>query len=134
MGAVMKAAVYSRKGPADAVLSVVDRPVPQPCAGEVRVRVKASGVNPSDVKTRARPGMAYDEVIPHSDGAGRSEAHTAGRSGRPNSRQRPCASSCTQGTPAGLPFRSHWNWVRYPVRSVAYLMTPTGFRHAGAKG
>ncbi len=70
MASVMKAAVYSRKGPAEEVLSVVDRPVPQPATGEVRVRVAVSGVNPSDVKTRARPGMAYDEVIPHSDGAG----------------------------------------------------------------
>ncbi|RTL01324.1 MAG: hypothetical protein EKK65_06870 [Lysobacterales bacterium] len=29
--------------------------------------------------------------------------HTAGRSGRPNSRQRCWSSSCTQRTPAGLP-------------------------------
>jgi hypothetical protein len=35
---------------------------------------------------------------------GTSEAHTAGRSGRPNRRQRSASSSCTQGTPAGLPF------------------------------
>ena len=35
---------------------------------------------------------------------GISDAHTAGRSGRPNRRQRSASSSCTQGTPAGLPF------------------------------
>ena len=34
---------------------------------------------------------------------GTSDTHTAGRSGRPNSRQRSASSSCTQGTPAGLP-------------------------------
>lgn len=34
---------------------------------------------------------------------GCSEAQTAGRSGRPNSRQRSEASSCTQRTPAGFP-------------------------------
>ena len=39
------------------------------------VRLHASGVNPSDVKARAgaRP-MAFDRVIPHSDGAGIVEA------------------------------------------------------------
>lgn len=36
-------------------------------------------------------------------GPGRSEAQNAGRSGRPNRRQRSAWSSCTQGTPAGLP-------------------------------
>jgi hypothetical protein len=35
--------------------------------------------------------------------SGFSEAHTAGRSGRPKRRQRKASSSCTQGTPAGLP-------------------------------
>jgi NADPH2:quinone reductase len=74
MAAVMKAAVYSRKGPADQVLSVVERPIPTPARDEVRVKVAFSGVNPSDVKTRARPGMEFDEVIPHSDGAGIVEA------------------------------------------------------------
>lgn len=34
---------------------------------------------------------------------GWSEPHTAGRSGWPKMRQRSCASSCTQRTPAGLP-------------------------------
>jgi hypothetical protein len=34
---------------------------------------------------------------------GCSEAHTLGRSGLPNRRQRSCSSSCTQRTPAGLP-------------------------------
>ena len=70
MTAVMKAAVYNRNGAAADVLSVVERPMPEPSDGEVCVRLALSGVNPSDVKTRARPGMAYDEVIPHSDGAG----------------------------------------------------------------
>jgi NADPH2:quinone reductase len=45
---------------------------PQPGAGEVRVKVATSGVNPSDVK--AREGrtrkIGYPRVIPHSDGAG----------------------------------------------------------------
>ena len=34
---------------------------------------------------------------------GSSDAHTAGRRGSPNRRQRRSSSSCTQATPAGLP-------------------------------
>ncbi len=67
----MKAAWYESTGPAHAVLRVGDMPDPVPSDGEVRVRVAASGVNPSDWKTRggSRP-MAGPRVIPHSDGAG----------------------------------------------------------------
>jgi NADPH2:quinone reductase len=66
----MKAAVYNRKGPASEVLEIVQRPKPDPLKDEVRVRLAYSGVNPSDVKSRGRPGMDFPEVIPHSDGAG----------------------------------------------------------------
>lgn len=68
----MKAAFYERLGPAKDVLQLGDLPCPQPAAGEVRVRVHWSGVNPSDVKTRVgvRMGMPYPRVIPHSDGMG----------------------------------------------------------------
>jgi NADPH2:quinone reductase len=40
------------------------------------VRVHVSGVNPSDVKSRAgaRGGMAFPRIVPHSDGAGVIEA------------------------------------------------------------
>ena len=69
----MRAAIYTSKGPAAEVLRIVDRPLPEPGAGEVRVRVAFSGVNPSDVKSRsglaARAG-GFPEVTPHSDGAG----------------------------------------------------------------
>src|SRR5665213_758529 len=68
----MRAAYYESVGPASDVMRVGDRPTPQPQAGEVRIHVHASGVNPSDVKARAgaRGGLAYPYVIPHSDGAG----------------------------------------------------------------
>ncbi|TDR89869.1 NADPH:quinone reductase [Enterovirga rhinocerotis] len=67
----MKAAWYETNGPARTVLTVGTMPDPEPGPGEVRVRIAASGVNPSDVKTRAgsRP-MVAPRVIPHSDGAG----------------------------------------------------------------
>lgn len=74
---MMRAAIYSAKGPAAQVLQVAQRPVPQPGVGEVRVKVAFSGVNPSDVKSRAGVASrtsAWPEVIPHSDGAGVVEA------------------------------------------------------------
>lgn len=66
----MLAAWYEEKGAAREVLRLGELPTPEVGAGEVRVRVYASGVNPSDTKRRARPGMEYPRVIPHSDGAG----------------------------------------------------------------
>ena len=67
----MKAAWYDRNGPARDVLQVGEIPDPEPGNGEARVRIHASGVNPSDWKTRSgsRP-MVGPRVIPHSDGAG----------------------------------------------------------------
>lgn len=47
--------------------------------------------------------IASPREAPHIDGCGRRLAQTAGRSGRPKSRQRSASSSCTQATPAGLP-------------------------------
>jgi len=68
----MRAAYYESVGSAADVMRVGERPTPQPQPGEVRIRVFASGVNPSDVKTRAgrRGPIAHPYVIPHSDGAG----------------------------------------------------------------
>ena len=68
----MRAAFYDKNGPAREVLSVADVDTPRPGAGEVRVRLKASGVNPSDVKSREgrTRKIAFPRVIPHSDGAG----------------------------------------------------------------
>lgn len=76
----MKAAFYERNGPAGEVLQVGEMAMPAAGPGEVLVRVKASGVNPSDVKSRAglRAKMSWPRVIPHSDGAGVIEAVGAG--------------------------------------------------------
>lgn len=78
----MKAVWYERFGPAGEVLTFGDMPDPRPGPGEVLVRVKATGVNPSDVKLRAgaRPGavMQFPQIVPHSDGAGVIEAVGAG--------------------------------------------------------
>lgn len=76
----MRAIWYDETGPAQAVLCYGDLETPQPGPGEVRVRVRASGVNPSDVKSRSglRSGMPFPRVIPHSDGAGEIDAVGAG--------------------------------------------------------
>ncbi|TCM43554.1 NADPH:quinone reductase [Kribbella sp. VKM Ac-2568] len=67
----MKAIVHDQLGPAESVLRLVDREVPEPGAGEVRIRVTVSGVNPTDWK--ARTGLYGGEVVesvPNQDGAG----------------------------------------------------------------
>ena len=78
----MKAVWYENFGAAENVLTVGSLPVPVPKAGEVLVRLHASGVNPSDVKLRAgaRPGatMEFPKIVPHSDGAGVIEAVGSG--------------------------------------------------------
>lgn len=69
----MQAAIYERVGPAKEVLNLVDLPIPQPRRNEVRVKLAWSGINPSDVKTRAgyrTKTMPFSLVVPHSDGAG----------------------------------------------------------------
>src|SRR5262249_20768717 len=67
----MRAAWYDRTRPAREVFVVGQMPAAEPGPGQVRVAVKAWGVNPSDVKARAgsRPMLA-SRIIPHSDGGG----------------------------------------------------------------
>lgn len=66
----MKAAFYSKNGEAREVLSVAVLPTPTPGAGEVRVKLAVSGVNPSDVKSRRERPVPDGLCVPHSDGAG----------------------------------------------------------------
>ncbi|MBU2670349.1 NADPH:quinone reductase [Actinoplanes bogorensis] len=75
----MKAIIYSDNGGPE-VLRLVDREVPEPGPGEVRVRVAVSGVNPTDWKTRAGATnpKQFPEVTPHLDGAGTIDAVGAG--------------------------------------------------------
>jgi len=90
----MKAAYYDRIGPARDVLVVGDLPEPIPGPGEVRVRIQWSGVNPSDVKSRAGARsaiMPFPRVIPHSDGAGFIDA-------------------VGEGVPAGRMGERVWTW------------------------
>ena len=77
----MRAAFYTRQGPARDVLQISERPTPQPGPGEVRVKLRTSGVNPSDWKVRRGGygrGLAGPLIIPHSDGAGNIDAVGSG--------------------------------------------------------
>src|ERR1043166_6904400 len=71
-GCTMRAAYYEKNGAARDVLTGGAVDAPTPGRGEVRVKLRTAGVNPSDVK--AREGrtrkLSYPRVIPHSDGAG----------------------------------------------------------------
>jgi NADPH2:quinone reductase len=68
----MRVALYDRHGQASEVLRVVDIERPEPGAGEVRVKITCSGVNPTDWKARsgatARPMDGFQ--IPNHDCAG----------------------------------------------------------------
>ena len=67
-----RAIVYTQTGGPE-VLRLVQRPVPQPGPGEVRVRMRRAGVNPTDWKQRAggRTGRPIDPPqVPGQDGAG----------------------------------------------------------------
>ncbi len=77
----MQTAFYERTGPAREVLQLADLPAPTPGAGEVRVRLRWSGVNPSDVKARAglrSSVLPFARMVPHSDGMGHIDAVGAG--------------------------------------------------------
>src|SRR4029077_12754610 len=67
---------YDKNGSARDVLNLGEIETPKPGPGEVRVKLAASGVNPSDVKSREgrTRKIAFPRVIPHSDGAGEIDA------------------------------------------------------------
>ena len=73
----MKAAYYEQLGNAQDVLKIGEIDVPELGANDVLIKVRASGINPSDVKQRSGWGglkMRHPRVIPHNDGAGTIEA------------------------------------------------------------
>ena len=67
----MRAIVYRETGPSS-VLALVERSVPDPGPGEVRVRLVRAGVNPTDWKNRsgATSRLPFPEITPGQDGAG----------------------------------------------------------------
>jgi NADPH2:quinone reductase len=75
----MRVIIHTENGDAS-VLRLIDRAVPEPGAGEVRVRIAVSGVNPTDWKNRsgATGGGVGVETVPNQDGAGVVDALGAG--------------------------------------------------------
>jgi NADPH:quinone reductase len=69
----VRAITYTRAGGPE-VLDLVDRPVPEPGPGEVRVRVAFSGVNPTDWKSRSGTEPGPEGQVPNQDGSGTVEA------------------------------------------------------------
>ena len=76
----MRAIEYTRTGTPE-VLTLVDRETREPGAGEVRVRIAVSGVNPTDWKSRLGNGDGATlpvPQVPNQDGAGVVDAVGAG--------------------------------------------------------
>src|SRR5262249_30983797 len=80
-GRAMRAITYSSLGDSS-VLELVERPIPEPEAGEVRIHVLVSGVNPTDWKARRVTSGPLDHpTVPNHDGAGVVDALGAGVAG-----------------------------------------------------
>ena len=116
----MKAAWYEKQGSARDVLVVGEMDDPQPRAGEVRIRVAFSGVNPGDVKKREdafRVGMPYQRVIPHSDGSGTVESVGEGVSREWIGRRVWC-----YGAQSYRPFGTAAEYTVVPLKLVVQLL------------
>jgi NADPH2:quinone reductase len=119
----MKAAWYEKQGPAREVLVVGEMPEPIPAAGEVRIRIAASGINPGDIKKRQNAfgyGMPYPRVIPHSDGAGRVDQLGAGVPSEWMGRSVWC-----YGAQSYRPFGTAAEFTVVPVDQAAHLPEST---------
>jgi NADPH2:quinone reductase len=115
----MKAIWYEKQGPARDVLVLGNMDDPSPAAGEVRIRVAFSGVNPGDVKKRGDAfglGMPYPRVIPHSDGSGTVDAVGEGVSREWLGRRVWC-----YGAQSYRPFGTCAEYTVLPLRQVAPL-------------
>jgi len=116
---IMKAAWYEKQGAARDVLIVGDMQQPDPVAGEVRLRVAFSGINPGDVKKRQDSfgiGMPYPRVIPHSDGSGTVDAVGEGVSREWIGRRVWC-----YGAQSYRPFGTAAEYTVVPLKQVVQL-------------
>jgi NADPH:quinone reductase-like Zn-dependent oxidoreductase len=62
----MRAAVFHEHGGPE-VIAIEDRPLPEPCAGQVRLRVRASALNHLDLWVRR--GLPIETTMPHIGGS-----------------------------------------------------------------
>lgn len=130
----MRAVWYEATGAADEVLQVGDMDIPEPVAGEVRVRLAASGVNPVDVKRRlgGRGPMDAPRVVPHFDGAGVidavGEGVDGGREGASGSGSTtPSGSALAARRPSSPPCRRFAPW-RCPTAPASPRAPASAFR------
>ena len=115
----MKAVWYEKQGAARDVLVPGYMDDPSPAAGEVRIRIAFSGVNPGDVKKREDAfgiGMPYPRVIPHSDGSGTIDAVGEGLSREWLGRRVWC-----YGAQSYRPFGTCAEYTVLPLKQVAPL-------------
>ncbi len=129
----MKAAWYERKGPASEVLQVGEQPRPVAGPGEFLIRVRASGINPSDWKARAgwlgRDQMPFPLVIPHQDGAGEVVA-----AGSPELESRIGERVWFYDASLGRPFGAAAEYVALPARQVQPLPASVSFEEGACLG
>ena len=128
----MKAAWYEKQGAARDVLVVGEMPDPIPAAGQVRIRISASGINPGDIKKRQDAfgyGMAYPRVIPHSDGAGRVDQLGSGVSSEWMSRSVWC-----YGAQSYRPFGTAAEFTVIPVDQIAPLLEKVSMEQGACLG
>src|SRR5919107_1210148 len=128
----MLAAWYERGGPAREFLTVGEMDDPRPGPGEVLVRLRASGINPGEIKKRADwmgYGIGYPRVIPHSDGAG-----TIEEVGEGVSSSRVGQRVWVWGAQSGRPFGTAAQYTALPETQAVPLPDGIGFEAGGRLG
>lgn len=129
----MRAAWYERKGPAAEVLRVGEQPKPQPGPGELLVRVRASGVNPSDTKgrggARGATAMPFPLIVPHQDGAGEVVA-----AGSPELEPRLGERVWFYEAQLGRPFGAAAEYVAIPAAKAVRLPDRVSFEEGACLG
>ena len=128
----MIAARYDTSGPEAGRVRIVEMDVPEPGPGEVLVRVRVSGVNPTDWKARVGEGLTtggMDWVIPNQDGAGVVERVGPGVDpGRVG--ERVWLYECQWGRQHG----SAAQWIALPEQQAVPLPEHVDFDHGAGLG
>lgn len=128
----MQAAWYEQQGSAREVIQYGEVQIPKPGPNEVRVKVYASGVNPSDTKARSGWGglpLAYPRIIPHQDGAGIIESVGEGISP-----ERIGERVWIYEAQRGRPFGTAAEFVVVPSNHVIHLPDQTDFASGACLG
>lgn len=128
----MKAVWYEQQGLADEVLVIGEQPDPEPKPGEVRIKVRYSGINPGDIKKRQNAfgyGMPFPRVIPHSDGSG-----TIDRVGKSVSDSLVGGRVWCYGAQSYRPFGTAAEYVIVPSNQVVFLPETVSFEQGACLG